>query len=122
VSTPRCRSENFCSIPSTSGNAPRTRLRAATGVLSHGSEFGVHRDADEVLYVTRGRGHAVLGADTVPVQPGSVMFVPQNTPHGLVNSSDQSLEYFVVHSPQTSAAGFRRRAALPGPHCPRQTP
>jgi mannose-6-phosphate isomerase-like protein (cupin superfamily) len=91
-------------------------------VLSRGSEFGVHRDADEVLYVTHGRGHAVVGADTVPVEPGSVMFVPQNTPHGLVNSSEQPLEYFVVHSPQTSADGFRRRAARPGPYCPRRAP
>jgi mannose-6-phosphate isomerase-like protein (cupin superfamily) len=114
----------YCELPLVltvkvdSGTAPGTRLRAASGVLSRGSEFGVHRDADEVLYVTRGRGHAVIRADTIPVEPGSVMFVPQNTPHGLVNSSDQPLEYFVVHSPQTSVAGFRRRAALPGPFCP----
>lgn len=118
----------YCELPLVltmkvdSGTAPGTRLRAATGVLSRGSEFGVHRNADEVLYVTRGRGHAVVGIDTVPIQAGSVMFVPQNTPHGLVNSSDEALEYFVVHSPHTSAAGFRRRAALPGPHCPRRTP
>jgi mannose-6-phosphate isomerase-like protein (cupin superfamily) len=118
----------YCELPLVltvkvdSGTAPGTRLRAASGVLSRGSEFGVHRDADEVLYVTRGRGHAVVGADTVPIEPGSVMFVPQNTPHGLVNSSDQTLEYFVVHAPQTSAAGFRRRAAQPGPYCPRRAP
>jgi mannose-6-phosphate isomerase-like protein (cupin superfamily) len=118
----------YCELPLVltvkvdSGSAPGTRLRAASGVLSRGSEFGVHRDADEVLYVTRGRGHAVVGADTVPVEPGSVMFVPQSTPHGLVNSADQPLEYFVVHTPQTSAAGFRRRAAMPGPYCPRRVP
>jgi mannose-6-phosphate isomerase-like protein (cupin superfamily) len=70
----------------------------------------------------RGRGQAVVGADTTPVEPGSVMFVPQNTPHGLVNPVDQPLEYFVVHSPQTSAAAFRRRAALPGPHCQHRVP
>lgn len=118
----------YCELPLVltlkvdSGSAPGTRLRAASGVLSRGSEFGVHRDADEVLYVTRGRGRAVIGADTVPVEPGAVMFVPHGTPHGLVNSSDQPLEYFVVHSPQTSAAGFRRRAAMPGPYCPRRAP
>jgi mannose-6-phosphate isomerase-like protein (cupin superfamily) len=118
----------YCQLPLVltvkvdSGTAPGTRLRAASGVLSRGSEFGVHRDADEVLYVTRGRGHAVVGADTVPIEPGSVMFVPQSTPHGLVNSSDRPLEYFVVHSPQTSAAGFRRRAAQPGLYCPGRAP
>ena len=118
----------YCELPLVltvkvdSGTAPSTRLRAATGVLGRGSEFGVHRDADEALYVTRGRGHAVVGADTVPVAPGFVMFVPQGTPHGLVNSSDQPLEYFVVHSPQTSTAGFRRRAARSGPYCPRRAP
>ena len=77
----------------------------------------MHLDADEMLYVVRGRGQAIVGDETIALQPGSIMFVPQDTPHGLINSNDEPLEYFVVHSPQASAAGFRRRAAAPGPHC-----
>ena len=44
---------------------PMARLRAAIGGLSKGEERGVHRDADEVLYVERGRGQAIVGDATV---------------------------------------------------------
>jgi mannose-6-phosphate isomerase-like protein (cupin superfamily) len=114
----------YCEIPLVltikvdSASTPGTRLRASTGQLSKGSEFGVHRDADEVLYITQGHGWAIIAADTIAVEPGSVMFVPQGTQHGLINMNESPLEYFVVHTPQTSAAGFRRRASIPGPHCP----
>ena len=113
----------YCELPLVltlkveSESNPVARLRAAGGVLRKGEERGVHRDADEVLYVVRGRGQAIIGEETIAVQPGSMMFVPQDTPHGMINASDEPLEYFVVHSPQASAAGFRRRAAVPGPHC-----
>ena len=113
----------YCELPLVltlkveSETIPVARLRAATGVLSKGEERGVHRDADEVLYVVGGRGRALIGDQTTALQAGSVMFVPQDTPHGLINTDDEPLEYFVVHSPQASAAGFRRRAAVPGPHC-----
>ena len=114
----------YCELPLvltlkvTSETSPVARLRASGGVLRRGEERGVHRDADEVLYVVRGRGKAIIGDRTIPIEPGSMMFVPQDAPHGLSNDSDeQPLEYVVVHSPQASAAGFRRRAALPGPYC-----
>jgi hypothetical protein len=60
---------------------------------------------------------AVIGADTIPLEPGSTMFVAQGTTHGLYATSD-TVEYLLVHGPQASAAGFRRRAARPGPQCP----
>lgn len=118
----------YCELPLVltlkveSGINPGARLRASSGTLSRGEERGVHLDADEVLYVVRGRGQAIVGDETIALQPGSIMFVPQDTAHGLINSNDEPLEYFVVHSPQASAAGFRRRAAVPGPHCSGQRP
>jgi mannose-6-phosphate isomerase-like protein (cupin superfamily) len=113
----------YCDLPLVltvkvdSGSAPGTRLRASRGLLTGPELGGVHRDADEVLYVTRGQGRAVIAGDTLPLEPGSTMFVAQGTTHGLYATSD-TVEYLVVHSPQASAAGFRRRAARPGPHCP----
>ncbi|MDP9350320.1 MAG: cupin domain-containing protein [Chloroflexota bacterium] len=94
-------------------------MRASTGVLSKGSEYGTHRDADEIAYIIRGRGYAIVGTDTVAIEPGVVTFIPQGMPHGFINESEEPLEYLVVHSPQSSATGFRRRAALPGPYCSR---
>lgn len=100
-----------------SASAAGTRLRAATGALRTGSEYGVHRGSDEVAYIIAGHGWAIVGADTVPVGPGSLAYVPRGTPHGFVNRTEQPLEYIVVHSPETGTAGFRRRASLPGPYC-----
>lgn len=91
--------------------APTTRLLAGTGALRGNEGVGRHRSADEVLYVVRGWGYAVLGADTVPLGPGSVAYVPPGVAHRLVSRGPAPLEYFFVLGPASSAEGFRRAAA-----------
>ena len=92
--------------------APTTRLLAGVGELRGDEGMARHRAADEILYVVRGWGHAVLGEDTVPLGPGSIAHVPPGVPHRLVSRGAAPLEYFFVLGPASSAEGFRRAASL----------
>lgn len=95
-----------------SAAAPTTRLLAGVGELRGDEGIGRHRTADEILYVIRGWGHAVLGGDTVPLGPGSMAYVPPGAAHRLVSRGAAPMEYFFVLGPASSAEGFRRAAAL----------
>lgn len=60
-----------------------TQKLAATGIPVHS-----HRWEDEVIYVIKGRGFAVVNeAQTaVPIEAGSVLYIPIGTWHGLRNT------------------------------------
>lgn len=116
----------YCRFPLTitskvdSENAAETRLVAAAGALREGSEVGTH-PVDEVVLITHGRGRGFVGKDTVPVEPGSVVYTPRGIRHGFINDSPGTLEYFIVYGPwdsPRSRAGFRALASQPGPWCP----
>jgi mannose-6-phosphate isomerase-like protein (cupin superfamily) len=118
----------YCVFPLTitfkvdSVSVPGSRLVAATGALRRGSEVGEHA-VDEVVLITHGRGFAFVGADTMPVQSGSIMYTPRGMRHGFINDTTGTLEYVVVYGPfegPRSRAGFRRLASQPGPSCPAQ--
>lgn len=106
----------YCERPLTltlkvdSSNAPATTLLAGVGELRGDEGIGRHRTADEVIYVTRGWGHAVVGTDTARLGPGSVLYVPPGTPHRLVSTGARPMTYFFALGPAASAAGFREAA------------
>lgn len=96
-----------------------TLLVAARGALRRGFEVGNH-SVDEVVLITHGNGLAFVGPDTVPVEPGSVVFTPRGARHGFINEGASTLEYFVVYGPFDSPrprTGFRNLAASPGRWC-----
>lgn len=115
---------DYCARPLTlwmkvdSVPAPGTRMIAGTVELRGDEGQGRHPEADEVLYIIRGSGHAVFGSDTLVLQPGSVMFVPQGVTHQIVSTGRGPMEYLFVIGPRTSAESFRRAASR---GCPAQS-
>ncbi len=106
----------YCLFPLTitfkvdSVSVPGSRLVAATGALRRGSEVGEHA-VDEVVLITHGRGLAFVGADTMPVQSGSIVYTPRGMRHGFINETTETLEYIIVYGPfegPRSRASFRR--------------
>jgi len=47
----------------------------------------VHPNAEEFLYVLRGRLEYVIGGDTITLGPEEMCYIPPNTPHSCVNAS-----------------------------------
>ena len=99
-----------------------TQTLAASGIPVH-----LHTIEDELLYVLNGRGTAILGDDRqeVPLETGSVLYVPIGRWHGLTNADPESrMEVLLVTAPAADAClgGFFRSAtSLPG-HPPLNLP
>lgn len=92
--------------------APFTQLVAGTGSIRGDEGLARHRTAHEIVFVRSGWGHAVFGADTQPLGPGSVVHVPPGTGHRFVRTGTAPLEYFWVLGPAASASGMRRAAMV----------
>jgi mannose-6-phosphate isomerase-like protein (cupin superfamily) len=51
---------------------------------------------EEFLYVQEGSGTWTLGSKTFPAQAGDVLYTEPNVLHGLKNTGDKPLRFFVV--------------------------
>jgi quercetin dioxygenase-like cupin family protein len=76
-----------------------------------GHERHTHPESDEVLYVIRGEGEQEIDGETRPIAAGDVVFVPEGTPHGTVNTGWEELLLLAVYAPPGPEAELRD---LPG--------
>ncbi len=58
-----------------------------------------HDTHDLVVVMLRGFGTMRLGADTQPVGPSSILYVPRGTPHAFSNESGEPALAYAVYSP-----------------------
>lgn len=73
--------------------------------LAPSEEIGaeVHENVDQLLYVVKGQGVAVLGSAERPFDKGAVICVPAGTTHNVINTGDEPLKLFTVYSPPQHA-------------------
>jgi mannose-6-phosphate isomerase-like protein (cupin superfamily) len=71
------------------------------GRIEPGKEIAreVHEGSSETVYILAGRALGFVGDQEVPLEPGQVMHVEKNTPHGLRNVGDAALEFLVIGHP-----------------------
>ena len=120
----------FCDAPALSVNikidsltAGAARFAMGTATLAAGgSNSGTHRGEDEAIYFLRGAGRTFVGTDTVAVEAGLMLFVPQGVRHGFFNTGATALEFIWVIVPQGLAARFREGGIPPGKACPPRAP
>ena len=84
------------------------RREVMTGPDSHvdvvtvppGGEIGreTHRGADETIIVVTGTGEAELDGQRTAVRAGSLLFIPDGTPHNVVNLGHRPLRLYAVHA------------------------
>ncbi len=58
-----------------------------------------HDDQEEIFYVIAGHGRIRVGGEEEPIEPGSCIYIPMNTPHQLINTADETLKVLSVASP-----------------------
>lgn len=91
------------------------RTELVTGALSQlvvmnidaGSEIGeeVHDDVDQTLVIVDGEGEAIMGGETSPVGPSSLVFVPAGTRHNFRNTGSHPLKLYTIYAPPEHPAG-----------------
>jgi len=64
-----------------------------------GHERHEHPDSDEILYVVRGEGEQEIAGETRDIAAGDMVFVPEGTMHGTVNTGWEPLILLAVYAP-----------------------
>jgi len=61
------------------------------GELDPGKVHGVHwhPHADEIYYVLEGVAKVTLGDEEIVADPGTAIYIPKGTKHGIINQSDK---------------------------------
>ncbi len=58
-----------------------------------------HHDNEQCYFILEGQGIMTVEDEVARVKPGDCIFIPTNTPHGLVNDGEETLTYFSAASP-----------------------
>jgi len=84
-----------------------TRTQLVVMALLPREEIGseVHKAVDQLLYVVKGEGVAVIGDAEEPLRNGAMFCVPAGTTHNLINTGTEPLKLFTLYSPPQHAAG-----------------
>jgi mannose-6-phosphate isomerase-like protein (cupin superfamily) len=87
------------------------------GIENHPKGVGtiVHRHdrTEEILFVHRGSGKAIINGDTVNIAEGATLFIPPGTWHGIENPDDSIIILFTT-TPQGLEKLFRAIGSPPG--------
>jgi len=100
-------------------------LTAAMERIRPGDAIPVHRhqDADELIFLHSGSGSIVLGDTEVPLEAGSLAFVPRGTWHGPRNTHPSTeLHILAVFSKPGIDGYFRSIGSKPGEDPPSLPP
>jgi mannose-6-phosphate isomerase-like protein (cupin superfamily) len=58
-----------------------------------------HEQTTETVYVLKGKAVCLVGDREVPLEPGQVMHIDKNVPHGVRNVGSDTLEMLVIGQP-----------------------
>jgi quercetin dioxygenase-like cupin family protein len=103
---------------------PHARMMAAAQTLAAaGIPVHAHIFEDELIYVVRGEGVAIVGdaREEIALEPGSVVYIPPEEWHGVRNADpDNRMEILVVTTPSVAGglADFFRQASVRPGHPP----
>jgi mannose-6-phosphate isomerase-like protein (cupin superfamily) len=65
-----------------------------------------HPHGEETVYVIQGRGRAKIGENIYDIEPGSVVFFPQNTPHMIWNGDKEPMHIVCFYAPNEKAVEY----------------
>ena len=63
------------------------------------SSFHSHEAECETWIVVSGEGEVQVGEEREPVEPESVIFLPRNVKHQIINTGKQTLRMFWIYTP-----------------------
>jgi len=101
--------ENFRKVLYTSKNSQLVLMS-----LLSGEEIGeeVHDDVDQFLRVEKGTGTAVLNNISYDITDGSVIIVPVNTKHNIINTGSDSMKLYTLYMPPHHRDGIVHKTKI----------
>jgi len=82
-------------------------LAVGMTILSPGktSSFHSHDAECETWIIVSGKGEVLVGEEREPVGPESVVFLPRNVKHQIINTGQESLRMFWIYTPPGAEKG-----------------
>lgn len=65
-----------------------------------------HQTSDQILYIVKGEGEAVVNGETTKIEKHSLVYVPANTKHNIINTSDEDMKLYTIYAPSIHADGI----------------
>ncbi len=69
----------------------------------------IHENHDEIVYLVRGSGTAVLSGNQYPIKPGAALLIPRMTPNSFVNNGAEDSVALTFLSPPSEATSTGER-------------
>ncbi len=87
--------------PAVHGNSNQSLAEAIVepGQRTH---LHLHRQSEEIYYLTAGHGNMTLGEEHFPVCAGDIVCIPPGTPHCIENTGNEALHVLCMCSPAYS--------------------
>jgi mannose-6-phosphate isomerase-like protein (cupin superfamily) len=64
-----------------------------------------HATSDQILFIVDGTGEAVVDGEATSITKHSVVYVPANTKHNIINTGDEDMKLYTVYAPSVHADG-----------------
>lgn len=71
-----------------------------------GASPHIHKQLTEIFYVVQGEVELVLDQEQITAVPGTMMRVPENTPHGFSNPGSEPAKLLILFCPADSREGY----------------
>jgi mannose-6-phosphate isomerase-like protein (cupin superfamily) len=88
--------------------APRSQLVIMSLLAGESIGSEVH-DVDQLIYIVKGDGVAVIDDVRVPFEKGAILCVPAGARHDVINTAEKPLKLFTVYAPPQHAPGTVHR-------------
>lgn len=83
-----------------------TKSQLVIMALRPGEEIGFEtHDVDQLIYVVKGDGVAVIDGKEYDFEDGAIVCVPAGARHNIVNLDDKPMKLFTVYAPAQHAPG-----------------
>ena len=83
-----------------------TKSQLVVMSLRPGEEIGLEtHDVDQLIYVVKGDGVAVIDAKDYELEGGAIVCVPAGLRHNIINRGEKPMKLFTVYAPAQHAPG-----------------
>ena len=69
----------------------------------------VHDNGEEIIYILTGSGEIYFDGEPEPVEPGSVVYIPQGVEHSINNTSGEVMKLAYVFSPPVRQGSYEKK-------------
>ena len=66
-----------------------------------------HDDKEEIIYVLEGKGEAIIGEETVKMEPNTAIVFPIGISHVTNNLEDRPMKYIFIFNPVLDFDGYK---------------